>query len=57
MRVCFSIILEEEREIHFQYVFTKNAVARVCVISERFVSIPIVLLSSPSNYGISVVNY
>ena len=45
------------RETHFQYIFTKNAVARVCVISELFVSITTALLSSPSTYGISVVNY
>ena len=49
---------ESHRETHFQYVFTKNAVARVCVISELFVStLTIALLSSPSTYGISVVNY
>ena len=48
---------ESHRETHFQYVFTKNAVTRVCVISELFVSITIALLSSPRTYGISVVNY
>ena len=49
-------VAEYHRETHFQCVFTKNAVARVCVISELFVSITIALLSSPSTYGISVVN-
>ena len=50
-------VAESHRETHFQYIFTKNVVARVCVISELFVSITIALLSSPSTYGISVVNY
>ena len=48
---------ESHRETHFQYIFTKNAVARVCVIGELFVSITIALLSSPSTYGIFVVSY